>query len=115
MAGDSDEEEQGSVERRGGGSAGRGGRGGGKRAGRPPGSGSGAKKPRTITPKYGVLDRVLLGLYDEDSNIVGYLLGTVQSIYTTIDGCLYTLVLDRGDEEKKDVEEDALFKSVEAV
>ena len=73
------------------------------------------KKPRTITPKYGVLDRVFLGIYDEESNIVGYLLGTVQSIYTRIDGCLYTLILDRDDEEKKDVEEDALFKNVEAM
>jgi hypothetical protein len=69
----------------------------------------------TITPQFGVLDRVLLGVYDDEENIVGYLLGTVQSIYTTIDGCIYTLVLDRDGEEKKDIEEAALFRSVEAV
>ena len=120
MAGGSDEDSAvaRSASRTGGGGAGAGGGGGGgggKRVGRPPGSGVGAKKKRIISPKYGVLDRVLLGLYDDDANIVGYLLGTVQSIYTTVDGCLYTLLLDRDNEEKKDVDEEALFRSVDAV
>ena len=78
--------------------------------------GAGAKKKRIIiTPQFGVLDRVLLGVYDDDAKIVGYLLGTVQSIYTTVDGCIYTLILDRDGEEKKDIDEAALFRSVEAV
>ena len=94
--------------------------GAGKKRGRPAaggaaGGGSGKKKRVTITPQFGVLDRVLLGVYDDEENIVGYLLGTIQSIYTTVDGCIYTLILDRNGEEKKDIEEAALFRSVEAV
>jgi len=89
---------------------------GGKRmgAGRPSGSGAG-KKPRTVTPKYGVFDRVLMGIYNEGDVVVAYALATVSKIEITADGCVYTITLDHDGSERKDVEEEILFKIVEAV
>ena len=92
-----------------------GGRGGKRQVGRPLASGSGSKKTRTITPKYGVFDRVLMGIYNEEEILVAYALATVIKIEITADGCVYTITLDRDGAERTDVEEETLFKSVEAV
>ena len=92
-----------------------GGRGGKRQVGRPLASGSGSKKTRTITPKYGVFDRVLMGIYNEEEIVVAYALATVIKIEITADGCVYTITLDRDGAERTDVEEETLFKSVEAV
>jgi len=45
--------------------------------------------------------------------LVSYDLATVKSIHINTDGCLYTIILDTDGSERKDVEEETLFKSVE--
>jgi len=104
----------------GGGGAGARGRGA-KKVGRPPGSGGAgagggaAKKRKTISAKFAVFDRVLMGIYDKDDVVQAYALATVKAIHITSEGCSYTLTLDKGKEERDGVEEEWLFKSVEAV
>ena len=56
-----------------------------------------------------------MGIYNHDDVIVAYELATVDSISTTSDGCLYTITIDRDGSEQKDVEEETLFKNIEAV
>jgi len=77
--------------------------------------GAGSKKKRTIIPKFVVSDRVLMGIYNNEDVVVAYELATVSAIQITGDGCIYTLLLDRNDAERTDVEEGRLFRSVEAV
>ena len=112
MAGDSDDEDQVAGERGAGGSGGRG--RGGKRGGRPVGGGVG-KKRKTISAKFSVFDRVLMGIYNEDDVVQAYALATVKAIHITGDGCSYTLTLDKGGEERDGVQEEWLFSSVDAV
>ena len=45
--------------------------------------------------------------------LVSYDLATVKSIHINTDGRLYTIILDTDGSERKDVEEETLFKSVE--
>jgi len=115
MAQDSDEEEQGAGDRGAGGSGGRG--KGAKRAGpgRPAGGGGAGKKRKTISAKFAVFDRVLMGIYNDDDVVQAYALATVKAIHITGDGCSYTLTLDKGGEERDGVQEDWLFSSVDAV
>ena len=110
----SDEEEQGAGDRGAGGSGGRG--RGAKRVGpgRPAGGGA-AKKRKTISAKFAVFDRVLMGIYNDDDVVEAYALATVKAIHITSEGCSYTLTLDKGREERDSVQEDWLFSSVEAV
>lgn len=112
MAGDSDDEEQGAGDRGAGGSGGRG--RGGKRVGRPAGGGAG-KKRKTISAKFDVFDRVLMGIYNEDDVVQAYALATVKAIHITGEGCSYTLTLDKDNEERDGVAEEWLFSSVDAV
>ena len=56
-----------------------------------------------------------LGIYNEDDVVQAYALATVKAIHITSDGCSYTLTLDKGNEERDGVEEEWLFRSVEAV
>lgn len=108
MAGSDEEDASG----RAGGSGARG--AGAKKVGRPAGSGAG-KKRKTISAKFAVFDRVLMGIYNEDDVVQAYALATVKAIHITGEGCSYTLTLDKGNEERDGVEEEWLFKSVEAV
>ena len=91
---------------------------GGKKRGRPSGAGAGAggaKKRKTISAKFAVFDRVLMGIYNEDDVVQAYALGTVKAIHITSDGCSYTLILDKNGEERDGIEEEWLFRSVEAI
>lgn len=115
MAG-GDADEEGTGDRGGGGGfGGVSGRGGKRGVGRPPGAGAGAKKRKTISAKFAVFDRVLMGIYNADDVVQAYALATVSAIHITGEGCSYTLILDKGGEERDGVEEEWLFKSVEAV
>lgn len=104
------------------GGGGAGGRGrGAKRAGpgRPAGGGAGAaaavKKRKTISAKFAVFDRVLMGIYNDEDVVQGYALATVKAIHITSEGCSYTLTLDKDNEDRDGVAEEWLFRSVEAV
>lgn len=110
----SDEEEPGAGDRGEGGSGGRG--RGAKRPGpgRPAGGGA-AKKRKTISAKFAVFDRVLMGIYNDGDVVEAYALATVKAIHITSEGCSYTLTLDKDNEDRDGVAEEWLFRSVEAV
>ena len=56
-----------------------------------------------------------MGIYNEEDVVQAYALATVKAIHITSEGCSYTLTLDKGGEERDGVEEEWLFRSVEAV
>ena len=96
-----------------------------KKRGRPPnaggaGAGAGAgttKKPRAISPAFGVNDRVLYAIYgdtdDTKDDIVAYALAIIEKIVINSEGCLYTIKLDRDWSVRDDVEESELTQNVQ--
>ena len=76
-------------------------------------NGGSSKKSRTVSPKYGVNDRVLYAILKQDADeIVAYALATVVKIVIDADGCLYTIHLDRDGTNQEGVPESELCKSV---
>ena len=73
-----------------------------------------AKKRKTYEeyPVFGVNERVLRCILNNDDAITGYDCATVTSIITDKEGSRYTISLDKGGDET-DVPENHLFISVE--
>ena len=97
-----------------------------RKRGRPPsvraagadGAGAdGAKKPRAISPAFGVNDRIMYAIYgeteDTKDDIVAYALATIEKIVINSEGCLYTIKIDRDQSLRDGVEESEITQSVQ--
>ena len=77
----------------------------------------GAKKPRAISPAFGVNDRILYAIYGEtdetSDDIVAYALASIEKIVINSKGCLYTIRIDRDQSVRDDVEESELTQNVQ--